>query len=403
MFRKRIILWLLIALITQPALTQSERNVPSIHFDFCGVPVAFDFDKARLQPAEAPLSQATVASFFQQVNNEHYKPAIDALLAYKEKYKPEDWLFYQLIRQAAQHISPKNDDYIRYTLYKWFLLTQTGYDALLATSGDRMLFYVRCDENIYNIPTRVYNGRQYVCLNYHDYGAIDFEKDRFTIADIPGAAGEKVFSYKIKKLPDFNARDYQEKDLRFTYYNNDYQFKVKLNPQIVPLFKNYPTVDYESQLNIPLSRETYQSLIPLLRKNVKRLSTKNGVDYLMHFTRYAFLFETDSKNFGSEKRLSPEQTLLFEQSDCEDRVALFFCLVKEIYNLPMIVLSYSKHVTIAVQFDKPRGKTIEYNGQKYSICEPTPQKQDLKIGEILPELNQATYQVAYAYNPREHE
>ncbi|WP_315820150.1 hypothetical protein [Paraflavitalea speifideaquila] len=104
------------------------------------------------------------------------------------------------------------------------------------------------------------------------------------------------------------------------------------------------------------------------------MSTKNGVDYLMRFTRYAFLFETDSKNFGTEKRLSPEQTLFYEQSDCEDRVALFFYLVKEIYNLPMIVLAYPKHVTIAVQFDKPRGKSIVYNGNKYSICEPTPQK-----------------------------
>lgn len=360
----------------------------------------FDFDKSWLQPAEAPLSQPSIQAFYNGVNNEYYQSIVKTLLAYKEKYHPDDWLFYQLIRKTAQHISPKADDYIRYTLYKWFLLTQSGYDAMLALSGTRILFYVRCDENIYNIPTRMNNGKQYVCLNYHDYGNIDFQKEKFTVADIPGIQSEKVFSYKIKKLPDFNPSDYQEKDLHFTYYDNDYHFKVKLNPQIATLFNNYPTVDYESQLNIPLSKETYQSLIPLLRKNVKGMSTKNGVDYLMRFTRYAFLFETDAKNFGSEKRLSPEQTLLYEQSDCEDRVALFFYLVKEIYNLPMIVLAYPQHVTIAVQFDKPRGKPIIYNGRKYSLCEPTPQKEDLPIGRSLASLRKSPYEVVYHYTPQ---
>ncbi|MEI2740451.1 MAG: hypothetical protein V9F01_16890 [Chitinophagaceae bacterium] len=62
--------------------------------------------------------------------------------------------------------------------------------------------------------------------------------------------------------------------------------------------------------------------------------------------------------------MSPEQTLLYEQSDCEDRAALFFCLVKEIYNLPMIVLAYPEHVTIAVKFNKPVGTPIIYNGHK---------------------------------------
>ena len=186
---------------------------------------------------------------------------------------------------------------------------------------------------------------------------------------------QKGFSYKITRLPVFNPGDYQEKDLQFNYNENDYHFKVRLNPQIKTIFANYPVVDYESYFNIPLSKETYSSLIPLLKKNVKRMSTKNGVDYLMKFTRYAFLFKPDSEVFGSEKRLSPEQTLLNEQSDCEDRAALFFFLVKEIYNLPMIVLAYPEHVTIAVKFDKPVGTPIIYN------------------------LFKETYEVVYAYTP----
>jgi hypothetical protein len=69
------------------------------------------------------------------------------------------------------------------------------------------------------------------------------------------------------------------------------------------------------------------------------------------------------------------------------------------YDLPMLVLTYPKHVTVAVQFEKGYGKTIEYNGVKYSICEPSPQKFDLRIGQLLPELKHQAYEIAYAYKP----
>ena len=121
----------------------------------------------------------------------------------------------------------------------------------------------------------------------------------------------------------------------------------------------------------------------------------------MHFTLYAFLFKTDSENFGAEKRLTPEQTLLYDESDCDDRAALFFYLVKEIYNLPMIVLDYPEHVTVAVKFSKAFGKPIVYNGDKYSVCEPTPQRTDLRIGKLLSALTKEPYTISYVYNPKE--
>jgi hypothetical protein len=395
--RLTTILLLFISVVIRP----SNAAANNIQFDFCGEPIVFDFNQ-KVVPTDPVLSnEASITAFYQSLNSTDYDPIIKALVAYKEKFKPDDWLYYQLIRKAAQHISPKTADYHRYTLYKWYFLTRAGYDALLATSGNYILFYIRCDENTYNIPNRVVNGKQYVCLNYHDYGNnIDFQKNKFDIIDLGVPDARNNFSYKITHLPEFRSSDYKEKDLYFNYNENEYHYKVKLNNQVQSLFINYPVVDYALYLNIPLSRETYYSLIPLLRKNVKGMSVKSGVDYLMRFTRYAFLFESDSEVFGSEKRLSPEQTLLYDQSDCEDRVALFYCLVKEIYNLPMIVLSYPKHVTIAVQFNKPIGKPIVYNGNKYSICEPTPQKQDLLMGQLLPELKKAPYEVAYVYTPQ---
>lgn len=376
------------------------QNAMPVEIEFCGEKLDFTVERKQVLSFDQALSAEATRIFYYDALQDNYSAVIKALKDYKQKYNPDDWLFYQLIRKTAQHISPKEKNYYQYTLYKWFFLSRSGYDAILTLSQNKMLFYVRCDENIYNIPTRIVNGKQYVCLNYHDYGSIDFEKEIFTEAGLPGHTIENTFSYKIKSIPDFKATEYLEKDLHFSFYENDYHFKVKLSPQIQRLFTNYPVVDYESYLNIPLSRETYNSLIPQLKNNLKGMSKKNGVDYLMRFTRYAFLFEPDSIRFGGEKRLSPEQTLLYDQSDCEDRVALFFYLVREIYDLPMIVLSFPTHVAIAVQFDKPIGTSITYNGKKYSVCDPTPQKEDLLVGQLLPGLRKTPYQIAYVYQPR---
>ena len=132
------------------------------------------------------------------------------------------------------------------------------------------------------------------------------------------------------------------------------------------------------------------------------MNQKKGVDYLMRFTRYAFLYENDQENFGKEKRMSPEETLFSAYSDCDDRAALFFYLVKEIYNLPMIALLYPTHITMAVAFNKPLGDQIRYKGKVYSVCEPTPEKEDLQIGQLAANLRNVAYEVVYQYVPAQN-
>jgi hypothetical protein len=397
---KHLILSFGFALSFVPVDSVCQTQSSDLHFDFYGETIDLQFDRSSFINFTGPLSDQSLHSFYDTISLINYRQFINSLITYKEKLKLDDWLYYQLIRKTAQQISPKAENYHRYTLYKWFFLTQSGYDATLKTNGEKLLFYVQSDENIYNIPYYTKNDKQYVCLNYHDYGNnIDFLKETFSGNILSRPTAKQKFSYKVTRLPGFHPGDYKEKELQFRYNENDFHFKVKLNLQVKNIFANYPVVDYESYFNIPMSNETYSSLIPLLKKNLKGLNIKNGVDYLVHFTRYAFRFQPDSVVFGNEKRFSPEQTLLYDQSDCEDRAALFFFLVKEIYDLPMIVLSFPEHVTIAVKFDKPVGIPIIYNGMRYSVCEPTPQKVDLNLGQLPPTLAKTPYEIAYAYMP----
>jgi len=340
-----IILFALLLLLHTPVTGQKHP----LKFDFNGDTINIGINHADTAAATGAPLQQLVKVYEERFVEAAYQSLADTLMQYKKNHLTDDWIYYQLIRKTAQEISPKQNNYERYTVLKWFLLTRSGYDATLKYGAGRLLFYVQTEDAIFNIPFYYKEGRQYVCLNYHDYGYFEIKQEKYEEIKTGYANTGKAFSYKVTRIPEGNNSAYIDRELRFNYYESISHFTVKLNPSIQQMFANYPVVDYESYFNIPLSRQTYQSLIPALKKHLAGRKVKKGVDFLMRFTRYAFLFEADSVAHGREKRLTPEQTLLYQASDCEDRAALFFYFVKEIYNLPMIVLSYPEHVTIAVQ------------------------------------------------------
>ncbi|ATP58968.1 hypothetical protein CPT03_22090 [Pedobacter ginsengisoli] len=389
-----------VILLLTTQLVYSQGNSYNISFEFYNDTFNIEVDSSIIVNTPTELSEQYIKSSYNKINAGKYLSIIKTLTAYKEKNQLNDWLYYQLIRKTAQQISPKKENYERYTFYKWFLLGKSGYDARLTIADNRIIFYVFNDEDISDIPFIMFKNKKYMCLNHHDYAYADLNKvPPHDMISMPEA--KEAFSYKVTRMPDFKPEDYYEKQIQFSYKHKTYHFNIKLNPDVETIFANYPVVDFESYFNIPLSKETYGSLIPLLKKNVSGMKQKKGIDYLMRFTRYAFLYENDEDNFGKEKRLSPEETLFSKYSDCDDRAALFFYLVKEIYNVPMIALLYPTHITMAVQFDTPvGGDPIVYKGKTYSICEPTPQKEDLGIGKMSADLKKIPYQVVYAYEPK---
>lgn len=387
-----------VATILCNGLISFGQNFESI--DFLQKP--FQFDKSSLETFDFPtiISEEAIQQFHQKINSEEYHHLIHELVTYRTNEKLSDWLYYQLIRRVSQSLSPKSENYTRYTLYKWYLMNKSGYDARIAIGNNQIIFYIKNKEDISDIPFFNIDNQQYTCLNYHDYGKLFQRTNAYKPVDIYFAEGKNDFRYKIDQMPELMAQAYKEKNIQFEYNDKVYNFNIKVNDEVSSIFKNYPGVDFESYFNIPLTKETYSSLIPVLKKNVAEMNTENGVDYLMRFTRYAFLYEDDEENFGTEKRLSPELTLLNPYSDCDDRVALFFYLVKEIYNLPMVAILYPTHITMGVQFDKKIGKTIKFEDQYYSICEPTPQAKSLNIGELADKYLDEEYKVVYHYSPK---
>ncbi|MNU20362.1 hypothetical protein D3C71_86070 [compost metagenome] len=349
---------------------------------------------------KGPVTADKVAVYAAAFDNSSFRQVATALKEYKTAHQLSDWMYYQMVRRTANYFYHKPDNYEGYTLLKWYLMRASGFDVRLAVIGERLLFYVQSNEEVYDIPFFMYEGKPYLCLNKHDYKDVDFEHQQLYNVPLPASIlALKSFSYKINQLPDFTDNNFTNKLIDFTFNNVEYQFDIKVNKSIDTLFVNYPVLDYDAYFNIPLSNNTYATLIPKLKQVTKKMSQSQGVEYLMEFVRNAFQYESDIVATGKEKRFSPELTLINDKSDCDDRIALFYFLVKEIYNLPMVVVRYPTHVMLAVKLDKTRGKTVSYNNQEYVICEPTPQARNLKIGQMAEKYKNQPYEIAYAYHP----
>lgn len=342
------------------------------------------------------LSTVSVIAWYKKVEEQQYNVVIDSLRSFRNKYELNDWLYYQLIRKVSESLVAKSLDYNAYTLYKWYFLSASGFDARLAISGSHLIFYILNEEDIADVPFFTLADKKYMCLNIHDFEPFEMHAIPLVLK-VKGAI--HPFSYAVTKLPEFEPDHYVTKNYDFTYKYQPYHFTLVFNTELKALFKNYPVLDFGAYFNIPLSKATYQSLIPLLKTNLKGMDRIQGVDYLMRFTRYAFLYENDQTNFGKEKRLSPEETLFSPYSDCDDRAGLFFYLVREIYDMPMIALLYPGHLTIAVAFERPFGTIVTYAGKQYTICEPTPQAIDLALGASVFSAG-SSYEVVYQYEPK---
>ena len=366
--------------------------------DFWGDTINFTTKNEISTKTPFPYNEASIIEIQQKLASAGALEIVAEIRKVIEKKELCNWLVYQLIRKTSNQLIGKNTDYLGYTVTKWFLLQQLGFDPLLIVSKDRVLLYVNSNDVVYNIPYRIIENKQFICLNYHDYGYTSKDEKEEMIFRAPNLNAAN-FTFKITNLPALAERQYVDRELTFEYGNQKEHINIKLNTSLKKYFTNYPVTDYLNQFNIPLSNETKSSLIGALKDRVKRMSVSKGVEYIMYFTRYAFLFEKDTDFFGREKRLSPEETLLYNKSDCEDRSALFYALIKEIYNLPMIVVTYPDHVTVAVKLDKPIGMPIMYENDLYTLCEPTPQSVDLKLGEQLGTLQSKSFEIAFAYHP----
>jgi hypothetical protein len=121
------------------------------------------------------------------------------------------------------------------------------------------------------------------------------------------------------------------------------------------------------------------------------------LEVLVSLTRSGFRYQEDTKYFGRSKPMVPEELFSYPYSDCEDRSALFYALVRELIDLPMVVIAYDDHLSVAVAADRVEGDNFSFQGRRYVFCDPTGPANSSVIGRIPPGYEKAKFQIIGQY------
>ena len=101
-------------------------------------------------------------------------------------------------------------------------------------------------------------------------------------------------------------------------------------------------------------------------------SKLEAVEILLNFVQTAFEYEYDNVVWGEDRAFFPEETLFYPYADCEDRSILFSRIVRDLLDLPVVLIYYPGHLATAVAFpNAEQGDYIVLEGKKFTICDPT--------------------------------
>lgn len=376
-------------------LVSHASTIDTIKFNFYGSPIEITYTSKILNTSlGSELSEKVFEDFDKEISNNDYNRILHQLYNKKKQLDLNDWLYYLLIRVCVDTIfSTKTENFK--TLVYWVTLNKSGYDVKLSYLQKQLALSVFTNDEVFDTPRRPEKDGWYVDISSlfkGDYKSITMSSS--FVSTIP-SSNDMPFQFYLKKLPVFINPTIEERILKFIHNNQANELKVKINKNAIRVMYRYPETSIKQQSTIPMSLEARSSLLPQLKEKVNAMTNYEAVRYLLSFTRQAFNYKTDSEAYGLDNvTFSPEETLYYSNSDCEDRSILFVFLVQEILKLDAILIDFPEHASAAVNFKiTSYGEPVTFNGIKYTICDPTGPGNHLLPGDYPNGLQNAAYNI----------
>lgn len=325
------------------------------------------------------LEEVAIVDFYETLEDTDYEPMIASIKKHQLNLQLNDWLVYELTQKIIEEIYSNNSKKEK-VLANWFLLSKLGYDTRLAFLRNEVFIYVRSLDDIYETPLIEDAGNKFVGLTEMQYKRTGSNKAVYLLNFLARPNG-KNFTFSLSDLPQLK-EDIIQKKFQFEWAETFYDITIQCDKTLVDVMKTYPVVAESDYVKTPFSEALKKSLLPQFRTIIAGKSIKETLQILTTFTRSAFNYREDESYFGKSKPMIRDEVFFYPYSDCEDRSALFYGLVEELLDLPMIVVAFPDHLTIAVALDVPIGPSIEYKGKKFYICDPTGPSNSSKIGNV---------------------
>lgn len=370
-----------------------ETRHSRFEMSFYAEQVPITYDPAMLVDDPARIDNSALLATYSDLRSKPTSVLLQSLLEAKVAYQLNDYLFYKLARQTLQVVyEGRHQNAQEIAMYS--LLIDAGFDARLTFRGDRVFVNVYTDEDLFEVPIIDAGGRPYANLTCME-GNCSGRQRLYVHPERPNPQG-RSFTFQLRTWPALSAQPIAKK-LKFNYHGVAQTMDVTFDGTMVDIMRDYPFIHEYCYMETPLSPTLRESLLPQLAEYLKPLDERQRIELLASFTRSAFNYKEDNENFGRSKPMVPEELFGYDFSDCEDRSALFFALVRELLDMPMAVIAYDDHLTVAVGSDTLEGDFFNYEGQRYVFCDPTGPKNSSTIGEIPPGYEQKAFQVIGTY------
>lgn len=385
------------------------HNFEKASINFFSEIILIEYDPSMLEiDFDNDFSADGFRNYYNQLNSTKYINIISNCLITRQNLQLNDWFYYRLLQEFTNTIL-RDKSLAQRTLFLWFLLHKSYFKVQINYNNTEVFLSVYTEDKLYDVPMRGYEQGWFIDLEQDNTNILTSTLSALSDHKCLTLTKGRAFSFKIDKLPLFANPKIEKKDLFFIHNNQDYKVTVHINKSVMWAMYGYPEISIVEHAKIPLSASAETSLIEPLKNYSKTMNEVEGVSFLLSFVRNSKKYANDlyyltKKNVGAITKPStnpapagseavgfqkqenltftPEETLYYDYSDCEDRSVLFAYLVRNVLNMEAILLDYPEHAAVAVLLKEPIGQTIEYNGKKYTLCDPTGPGNNLKVGEM---------------------
>lgn len=344
------------------------------------------------------LSTHFVQRAYQHFEACEYAPFLKKIGDYRRGMGLSDWHFYEVVARTSTQMYPDEPPSFA-VLFQWFVLRKSGIDARIFFSDTKAWLHAPAPDIEFGFYVIEQDGKRLVNLSaWRDREKM--EQVSAILPPVPPDGAVMDMTMQLRQLPHLSSPQTIDRMIEFTHQGKTLQVHVQLNRDYLTMMDEYPYYNQSHYFQVGLSQEAEASLLPELNRLMAGMATAEKVRLLLSFTRTAFFYLDDHHRYGKEKPMTPEQTLYHSYSDCEDRSALFFYLVRKLVGVPAIVLDFETHVGVALELPLSQGEKIQYAGRNFIYCEPTGPQDLLEIGEMWPAVKGQKSRVISEYLPR---
>ena len=299
--------------------------------------------------------------------------------ALQDRYRLNDWLLYRLLQKYFREL-PGGEHNTNAEIATHAALRAMGLKSHLAFGDNRVFVYVESADQVYQLPYIEAGGRSLYNITYHSAGMTGPLPQIYLLEDEINP-GQRQFSFNLDGPPLLRPA-LEKEEIAFWHRGVRHQYRFWADANVKLLLNDHPVLAEAIYFRYPFSEGSRKSLLPMLTKSMKGMQIAERVEYLVTISRSAFTYRSDEAAYGQAKPLAAEELFFYRYSDCEDKSAWLFQMIRECLDLPAVVIGIGDHVTVGVAIPGFAGEHIEVDGEKFFICDPTGPEGSAEIGRF---------------------